>query len=337
MSIAVACGRSRCIAALSADRAIRAAALALACTGAVLAGCAAEAPSSYQGYVEGEYVHMASPFGGRLEKLAVQRGQTVAGDAALFKLSADEEAAAKQQADDQLRAAQAQLADLGLGRRTPELEVVRAQLAQAQAAEAQAAQQLARDRAQFEAGGIARAQVDDSRANLEVKAARVRELAEQLQVSRLPARSGQVRAQDAQVAAARAVREQMAWRLGQKAIAAPQGALVVDTLYREGEWVPPGSPVVRLLPPGNVKVRFFVPQALVGKTKPGAKVMLHCDGCPADIPATISFIADGPEYTPPVIYSNETRDKLVFMVEARPAAENASSLRPGQPVTVTPQ
>jgi HlyD family secretion protein len=300
-------------------------------------GCAREAPAAYQGYVEGEYVHMASPFGGRLEKLAVQRGQQVAADATLFKLGADEERAAKQHADDQVRAAQAQLADLGLGRRTPELDVVRAQLAQARAAEAQATQQFERDKAQYEAGGIARAQVDDSRANLEVKAARVRELAEQLQVSRLPARSEQIRAQDAQVAAARATAGQLAWRLGQKEIAAPKAALVVDTLYREGEWVPPGSPVVRLLPPQNVKVRFFVPQAIVGGLKPGRKLLLHCDGCAADIPAELSYIADGPEYTPPVIYSNETRAKLVFMVEARPAADKAQALRPGQPVTVTLQ
>lgn len=316
----------------------RAAALGAALSAAaLLGGCSRDAATAYQGYVEGEYVHMASPFGGRLEQLAVQRGQQVAAAAPLFKLSADEEAAAQQQADDQLRAAQAQRADLGLGRRTPELDVVRAQLVQAQAAEAQAAQQYERDRAQHAAGGIARAQVDDSRANLDIKAARVRELAEQLQVSRLPARTDQMRAQDAQVAAARAVLGQMAWRLGQKTIAAPQSALVVDTLYREGEWVPPGSPVVRLLPPGNVKVRFFVPQAAVGGIQPGAKVTLRCDGCAAAIAATVSFVADGPEYTPPVIYSNETRDKLVFMIEARPSAENAPSMRPGQPVTVTPQ
>ena len=311
--------------------------LGLSCALALLCGCSADPPSTYQGYVEGDYVHMASPLGGRLERLLVQRGQKIEANTALFKLEADEEAAAKQQADDQLKAAQAQLADLRLGRRAPELEVVRAQLAQAQAADAQAAQQLKRDEAQFEVGGIPRAQVDDSRANLAIKAARVRELAEQLQVSRLPARSQQINAQDAQVAAARAVTSQLAWRLGQKQVASAQAGLVVDTLYREGEWVPAGSPVVRLLPPGNVKLRFFVPETVVGAIQPGRKLMVHCDGCAAAIPATVSTIADAPEYTPPVIYSNETRAKLVFMVEARPAPEKAQALRPGQPVTVTLQ
>jgi HlyD family secretion protein len=318
-------------------RFVRNSGLALLCASSLFGGCSPERSTSYQGYVEGEYVYVASPLGGRLERLFVQRGQTIEAKAALFKLEADEEGAAKRQADEQLRAAQAQLADLRLGRRNPELEVVRAQLAQAQAAEDQAAQQLKRDEAQLEIGGIARAQVDDSRTNLAMKSARVRELAGQLQVSRLPAREEQIRAQDAQVAAARAMSSQLAWRLQQKEVSATRAGLVADTLYREGEWVPAGSPVVRMLPPQNVKVRFFVPEVVVGGLKPGREVIVRCDGCEADIPAAISYISNEPEYTPPVIYSNETRAKLVFMIEARPAAENAPSLRPGQPVAVTLQ
>jgi HlyD family secretion protein len=273
--------------------------------------------------------------GGRLERLLVQRGQTIESKTPLFNLEAEQENAAKQQADEQLKAAQAHLADLRLGKRTPEVDVAKAQLAQAMAAEAQAAQQLKRDEAQFEIGGIARAQLDDSRANHAIKQARVRELAGQLEVSRLPARVEQIRAQDAEVAAARAVASQSNWRLDQKRLSAGQAALVVDTLYREGEWVPAGSPVVRLLPPQNLKVRFFVPQAVAGALKPGRSVSLHCDGCGADVAALVSYIASEPEYTPPVIYSNDTRDKLVFMVEARPAPDGAQRLRAGQPMAVS--
>jgi HlyD family secretion protein len=300
----------------------------------IVGGCSHDKVDTYQGYIEGDYVAVASPVGGRLERLLVQRGQAVEARTALFSLESDEETAAKRQADEQLKSSEAQLADLRVGRRNPELDVVRAQLAQARAAEEQAAQQARRDEVQFEAGGIARAQLDDSRANLAIKSARVRELAGQLEVSRLPAREEQIRAQDAQVAAARAMARQSAWRLEQKQVAAAQAARVVDTLYREGEWVAAGSPVVRLLPPQNVKVRFFVPEAIVGGVKAGRKVILHCDGCAAEVTAEVNYIADEPEYTPPVIYSNETRAKLVFMVEARPAAESAASLRPGQPVTV---
>jgi HlyD family secretion protein len=301
----------------------------------ILGGCSGETPSTYQGYVEGEYVHVASPVGGRLERLLVQRGQTIEAKAPLFQLEAEEETAAKRQADEQLKASQAQLADLRVGRRNPELDVAKAQLAQAIAAEQQAAQQLKRDEAQFEVGGIPRAQLDDSRSNHAIKAARVRELQGQLDVSRLPAREDQIRAQDAQVAAARAASSQSSWRLDQKHVAAMQGGLVVDTLYREGEWVAPGSPVVRMLPPQNVKLRFFVPQAVAGGLKPGRNIAVRCDGCGDEVPATVSYIASEPEYTPPVIYSNETRAKLVFMVEARPSIENAGRLRPGQPVEVT--
>jgi len=314
---------------------MRSLALAFLVAAAALGGCTADKTATHQGYVEGEYVHVASAVGGRLERLLVQRGQSIEAKAPLFNLEAEQEVAAKHQADEQLRASQAQLADLRLGKRTPELDVARAQLAQAIAAEQQAAIQLKRDEAQFEIGGIARAQLDDSRANHAIKAARARELAGQLEVSRLPARDEQIRAQDAQVAAARAVASQSAWRLDQKRVFASQAALVVDTLYREGEWVPAGSPVVRLLPPQNLKVRFFVPQAVAGALKPGRSVSLHCDGCGADVPATVNYIASEPEYTPPVIYSNETRDKLVFMVEARPAPDGAQRLRPGQPVAVT--
>jgi HlyD family secretion protein len=105
-------------------------------------------------------------------------------------------------------------------------------------------------------------------------------------------------------------------------------------MYREGEWVPAGSPVLRMLPPENVKVRFFVPQTLVGALAIGQNVVLHCDGCTANVPAKITFISPEAEYTPPIIYSNETRSKLVFMIEARPAPDKAVGLHPGQPVEV---
>ena len=178
--------------------------LALLIVPVFFGGCTGDRPSTFQGYVEGEYVYVASPVGGRLERLDVRRGQSIEARAPLFELEADQETAARRQADEQLKSSQAQLADLKLGRRNPELDVVKAQLAQATAAEEQSALQLKRDEAQFEAGGIARAQLEESRANHAIKAAKVNELAGQLEVSRLPAREDQIRAQDAQVAAARA-------------------------------------------------------------------------------------------------------------------------------------
>jgi HlyD family secretion protein len=242
------------------------------------------------------------------------------------------------QAEEALAAAEAQLADLGTGRRSAEVDVVRAQLAQATAAERQSASQLARDTASLEAGGISQMQLEASRAKNDVDAARVRELRGQLEVAELSGRPAQIQAQESQVAAARAATEQTRWRLEQTQMAAPQAGVVVDTLFREGEWVPAGSPVVRMLPPGNVKVRFFVPQPELNLVPVGQRVTIRCDGCTAaEVAATVTYVATEPEFTPPIIYSNETRSKLVYMVEARPSPQDGPSLRPGQPVEVVVQ
>jgi HlyD family secretion protein len=300
-------------------------------------GCARNSPGTYQGYVEGEFVHVGSGVAGRLERLLVARGQAVAAKDPLFELESNQEAAAVRQADESLSAAQAQLADLGTGKRSAEVEVVRAQLEQARAAEKQSASQLARDTAQLEAGGIARMHLETSRAKHDVDAARVRELEGQLEVAELSGRPAQIRAQASQVAATRAAADQTRWRLDQKKIVASQAGLVVDTLFREGEWVPAGAPVVRMLPPSNVKVRFFVPQPSLGLVPIGRKLLVRCDGCDKAVSATVSYVSTEPEFTPPIIYSNDTRAKLVFMVEARPAVEEAQALRPGQPVEVAAQ
>ena len=301
------------------------------------AACGNDRTDSWQGYVEGEFVSVASPFAGRLDALSVQRGQQVVQGAALFALEADDERAARQQAEDQLRAAEATLQDLKTGKRPLEVEVSRAQLAQAQAQAQRSAAALRRDQRQFEIGGIAQAQLDESRAQASSDAARVRELQRDIDVARLPGREAQQAAQAAQVAAARAALAQAQWKLSRKTVAATQAGLVYDVPYRLGEWVPAGSPVVRMLPPGNVKVRFYVPETVVGALRNGQALQVRCDGCAAPVAATISYVANEAEYTPPVIYSNETRRKLVFLVEARPSAADAPKLRPGQPVEVVRQ
>ncbi|HEU5182302.1 MAG TPA: HlyD family efflux transporter periplasmic adaptor subunit [Candidatus Polarisedimenticolia bacterium] len=301
----------------------------------LLFSCSRNGPSTYQGYVEGEFVHVASGVGGRLEHLSVERGQKVEAKAALFDLESDQEQAAVRQADEALSAAGSQLADLGKGRRRQEIEVSQSQLEQARAAERQSASQLERDEAQFAAGGISRMQLDEIRAKHDVDAARVRELSGRIQVEELTARPDQIRAQSSQVAAAQAARDQAQWRLDQKHVVAEQAGVIVDTLFREGEWVPAGAPVIRMLPPANVKLRFFVPEGRLKDFPVGREVAVSCDGCDAGITAAVSYVATDPEFTPPVIYSNENRAKLVFMIEARPAPDRAALLRPGQPVEIT--
>nr|WP_260463772.1 HlyD family efflux transporter periplasmic adaptor subunit [Burkholderia sp. Bp8963] len=290
--------------------------------------------ATYQGYVEGEFVYLSSSQAGTLTQLAVQRGQTVAANAPVFALEAVNETAALQQAQHQLAAAQAQLGDLRTGKRPPEVNVAQAQLAQAVAQAGKAADQLARDQQQYAAGGISKQQLDDSRASAQTTAAQVRELRSQVDVARLPGRSQQIAAQAAQVDAAQAAVAEAQWKLDQTRVATPAAGLVYDTLYRIGEWVQAGNPVVQMLPPQNVKVRFFVPETVVATLAPGRAVAIHCDGCAADVTARIAYVSSEAEYTPPVIYSNESRTKLVFMIEARPAVADAPKLHPGQPVAV---
>lgn len=300
----------------------------------VLTGCTPNNDNNWQGYVEGEFVHVASSQAGRLDHLSVQRGQQVASGGSLFVLESGDEIAAQRKAQRQLNAAQAQLADIQSGRRLQEQEITRAQLGQAQAAATKAELQLSRDQIQFRAGGIAKQQLDDSRAAAETAAAQVRQWQSQLKVDRLPSREAQIRAQQAQVAAAQAGLEQADWKLAQKTVTATRSGLVFDTMYREGEWVAAGNPVLRMLPPENVKIRFFVPETILGRLTLSQAVTLSCDGCQATVAAHISYISTESEYNPPIIYSNQSRAKLVYMIEARPARADALKLHPGQPVEV---
>jgi HlyD family secretion protein len=113
----------------------------------------------------------------------------------------------------------------------------------------------------------------------------------------------------------------------------PVEGTVEQVYFRVGEMVPAGRPIVALLPPGNMKVRFFVNEATLPQIKLGDTVKIQCDGCANRLTANVSFIARSSEFTPPVIYSLDERSKLVFMIEARPTRPEA--LRVGQPVSVT--
>jgi HlyD family secretion protein len=269
-----------------------------------------------------------------LDRLSVTRGETIELNTPLFTLESKSERDAERQAQGQLAAAKAQLADLEKGKRPQELDVTRAQLQQALAEQQKSALQLTRDEAQYKDAGISQAALETSQALAKSDAAQVRMLRSELAVAMLPARRDQIRAETAQVAAAKAALAQAAWKVNQKAVTATRAGLVFDTIYRVGEWVQAGSPVVQMLPPENLKVRFFVPEPLLGRLSLGQPVLIYCDGCSGNIPAKITYISDQAEYTPPVIYSNEQRSKLIYMIEAHPSPEQASRLHPGQPVEV---
>lgn len=300
-----------------------------------LSGCGESGNDAFQGYVEGEYVYLASSRAGRLDNLLTERGATADVGLLLYELEAEYERQALRQAEQELLSSTAQLNDMETGKRPEEVAMAEAQLNQARAEATSAAALFRRHENLIKSGGISRQELDDSRAAARTTAARVTELVRQVEVYNLPEREKKIEAQRAAMQAAEARVAQARWELEQKRIQAPTTGLVYDTLFRQGEWVPAGSPVVQLLPPGNVKIRFFVPQTLVGGLRLGSRVVVQVDGRTEPVQAAISHIAPNAEYTPPIIYSNETRSKLVFMVEARPEPEIASSLHPGQPVSVS--
>lgn len=134
--------------------------------------------------------------------------------------------------------------------------------------------------------------------------------------------------------AAAAAHDQAKWRLARREGRAPTAAIVQDVLFRPGEFAAASQPVVSLLPPENIKVRFFVPEADLGRVRAGNAVRFACSNCPDGLAGTIRFVSAQAEFTPPVIYSERSKEKLVYMVEAVPTT-NPEALHPGQPVTVT--
>ncbi len=232
-----------------------------------LASCSRTARHRIQGYVEGEFVYVASPLAGALESLHVQKGQNVNKGDPLFALDCVSERAGRDQARAALTLSEKEFARQERLIRTPG----------------------ATSQQDFERARSARDQDRERLARAE-------------------------------------------WDLSQKSQPAPQAGLVFDTLYREGEWVAAGRPVVSLLPPQNIKVRAFVPETQIGTIHLGDSVRVYVDGLREPYVGKVSFISPKAEYTPPVIYSRESRSKLVFMIEAVFDTKIAVDLHPGQPV-----
>lgn len=302
----------------------------------LLSACDPPTAQPWSGYAEGDYVYVAAPLGGRLEQLPVRAGDAVRQGAPLFALEAQAEQAALSEAQARVRASEAQAENAAKGRRPQELAVIRAQLAQAQAQAALARSAWARENELVGRGFVSAAQLDSATATLQQAEARVAELASNLRVALLPAREDERSAARAQTDSAREVVRQSEWRVGQKQQVAPADAEVSEVFFRQGEYVAAGQPVLALLPAGAVKARFYVPEDQRASVALGQRVQVSCDGCGKPVAARVSRIATAPEFTPPVIYSNAQRARLVYLVEARPEPADAQWLRPGQPLDVAP-
>lgn len=294
-------------------------------------------PVEWQGYAEADFVNVGPTQAGLLTAVNVARGDLVAKGALLFTQDDTDDRAARDQASDQLAQAESQLTNLLAGGKPTEIAQAEANLADANATLARTAADLARGEAQLVSGGVSKQTVDQYRADHLSAQAKVEGLRAAVAQARAPmGREAEIAAQRAMVAAARAALEMAEWRLAQRRVEAPAGGRVADVLARSGETMTAGQAVISLLPPANIFVRFFVPEPMLGTIHLGDPVGLRCDGCTAGLSATISFIAPQAEFTPPLIYSESSKSKLVFMVEARPPPGAAVKFNPGQPVEVVP-
>lgn len=289
----------------------------------------------YQGYVEGYLVFMAPEDGGRIETLSVDSADQVKKGDGLFVLESSMQLAQRNESDAKLQQARAELADLQAALQRPEqIAILKAQEERAKAQLSLSQTELDRQRTLYERGIAAKAQYDQARTAFERDKAALEEVQRQIEAGGIAARSATIRAAQANVEAAEAALNQAETRLAKRRVAAPADAQVQDVFFRAGETVNAGQPVLSLLPPENRRIRFYVPEPKLATILLGREIAVTCDGCQPGLLARISFIAREAEFTPPVIFSQEERAKLVFRVEAKPA--DGADLPIGLPVTVIP-
>lgn len=290
--------------------------------------------AALSGYIEGEALYLSSSTSGAVSAVSVVRGQRVMAGQPLFALDAAPLVAQRDQAAAVLAEAEARLDDARKGQRPQELAVIDAQRAVAEAALRQAQAEYNRIAPLVKQGTYAPARLDTVRAARDSAVANVNAVTRQRAAQTLGARPDAVRAAAAQVQQARDALAAAQAQLDRTGPRAPTDARVEQVFFQAGEWAAANQPVVSLIPDDRVKVRFFVPQKDLSRYAIGRRIDFRCDGCAGGLTATIDYVSPRPEFTPPIIYSRDSRDRLVFLIEARPTAPRA--LAPGQPVDVTP-
>jgi HlyD family secretion protein len=299
----------------------------------LFSACGPAAPLAV-GYVEGEFVLLAPIETAQVETVSVRRGDRVTPGKTIVELESGDAEIAVAEAEAGLARAKAQLADLKLGKRPEEIEVLEAAVRSAKAQAAEAKRVLARAQDLFKRGIAPQAQFDEASTRVELADSEVRQAEANLAVAGLAARAETIRAAEYQVKQAEAQLEQARWRLSKRALEAPSPGRIDDVIRDAGDIAGPSAPVISMLPDGAVKLKVFVPQAAFSSVQVGALLDVRCDGCPDGLTARVSYVSPDPEFTPPVIFSLETRQKLVYLVEARPE-DDASPLQPGQIVDVS--
>jgi HlyD family secretion protein len=278
------------------------------------------------GYIEGEDLYLAAPMAGTIASISAVEGQRVSAGQHLFTIDPATLAAQGQQAQANVAAAQTQIASA-----QAQVEQAEADVAAAAADATKARQDLSRllSVKRDDSAAVANKDIDAARAALRQANARVTAAQKTAQ-----ARRAQVAASRAQTVQAQGGAREVAIRVNQLSPPAPSSALIEDVYFQPGEWVNANQPVVTLIPDNKIRVRFYVPEKEVARYRPGQTVRFSCDACAAGLSARIAYVSPRPEFTPPVIFSRDSRDRLVFMVEAYPT--QPTRLMPGLPVDVEP-
>lgn len=299
-----------------------------------LFGCDQSDSLSLAGYTYGEFTYLSFPYTEEVETLFVNKGDMVRKGQKLMQLASFTAENALQVAEEKVNAEKALLLKLEAGERPAALDIIYSQLVQAKSAAALAKSQLARKSKLYTERMISAAEWERVNEEYVQKNAHVKELQQQIKLKKLPARQDEINKQKSQVESAILQRNKAHWELRQRVLFAPQDAIVYDVLYHQGERPLAGKPVISLLPPENVKVRFFVPEKRLGEIHTGMKIKIYCDGCKKPLAGHINYISPQAEFSPPVIYSNQRREKLLFMAEAIPIKKDVWLIKPGQPVNV---
>ncbi|MFK3666329.1 HlyD family secretion protein [Ochrobactrum teleogrylli] len=285
------------------------------------------------GYVEGEFVQLAPLEVAQVQSVMVKRGDRVELDKPIALTEDTDAKIAVAQAAAALAQAEAKLADLQVGKRPDEIAVLEASVRTANAQADDARRTLLRTQDLTKRGVMTQAQLDDAKTSVEVAEAAINQSMANLAVGRLPARPEEIKAAENAVKSAAAQLDSARWHLTKRTIVAPAAGRITDVIRNPGDTAGPTAPVLTMLPDGAVKLKVYIPEAKFSSVRVGDLLSVRCDGCAADLKAKVSYVSPDPEFTPPVIYSLETRQKLVYLVEAHPV-DPASPLQPGQIVDV---
>jgi len=300
-----------------------------------LHGCPSEqADLQLPGYIEADVTAVASPVSGTMSRMAVKEGQSVKAGEVLYVLESQQEQARLAEARAKQAQAEAQTENLSKGARQAELESYRAKLRYAKAQLAQAESNQKKTDALFKKGFISEAQVDNDRTNVSLAQAQVEEARAALRAAKQGARTDEQVAAAAQASAAQAGVAQVEWLLQQKQVSAPVAGVVQELFIRQGEFSTTGSTVMTILHTGSLRVRFFVPNDLRPHFMPGAAIPVVISGCDKPMTAHVSRVSARPEYTQPMMFSQELRDRLSFLTEARLDKTSGCVAPPGTPVGV---